>query len=123
MKVADWVRARLSRPVNGTDPSVAVYPLLQEASTHLEHEQYDDARKVLLQLMESRNSLEALGLIDWVLTALGSTWLLRERYSEEIEFWSEYIRRHPEDSAAHRERAAAHWYSGQLSETIRARST
>jgi tetratricopeptide (TPR) repeat protein len=119
MKFTDWVSMRLSRRSDGTGTQPDIYPLLQEASARLEDEQYDEARSVLLQLMESRSSLEALGLIDWVLTSLASTWLLRERYSEEIAFWSEYIGRYPGDSAAHRERGAAHWYSGRLVEAVR----
>jgi hypothetical protein len=49
--------------------------------------------------------------ISYALMSLGSTWLLTERYDDGISFFSEYISRYPEDSAAYCQRACALWYT------------
>jgi tetratricopeptide (TPR) repeat protein len=53
-------------------------------------------------------------LLDYVLMALDGTFLMQEKYDEEISFFSDYLGRYPRDSMAYCARAAAFWYSDQL---------
>jgi tetratricopeptide (TPR) repeat protein len=95
-----------------------VYQLLQEAYTHLQMEEYNKARPLLLQVIASRASIKDPTTINYVLMALDSTWLLTEQYEDGIAFFSGYIGRYPKDSAAYCGRAAALWYTGRLQEAI-----
>jgi hypothetical protein len=58
-----------------------VHQLLQEAHDHLRLGEYDKARAPL-------NEPET---ISYILTSLGATWLLTERYEDGIAFFSRYI--------------------------------
>jgi tetratricopeptide (TPR) repeat protein len=51
--------------------------------------------------------------------SLGSTWALTEKYEDAIAFFSEYLTRYPEDSAAYCGRAESLWCAGRLQEAIR----
>jgi len=97
---------------------VNLHGLLQEAHAHLQLEEYDKARAPLLQVLLARESIREPETIDYALMSLGSTWLLTEQYTDAIAFFSEYLSRHPEDSAAYRERASALWYAGRFEDAI-----
>jgi tetratricopeptide (TPR) repeat protein len=82
-------------------------------------EEYDEARASLLQAIMARDSINEPETISYVLLSLASTWLLTEQYEDGIAFFSEYVSRFPEDSAAYCGRAEALWYTGRLQEAIR----
>jgi tetratricopeptide (TPR) repeat protein len=95
-----------------------MYVLLQRAQAHLQFEEYDEARALLLQVTASRDSITDPNAIAYTLNALDTTWLLTERYEEGIAFFSEYISRHPEEPEAYSGRAASLWYSGRHRDAI-----
>jgi tetratricopeptide (TPR) repeat protein len=96
-----------------------VYQFLQEAHAQMRLEEYDKARDSLLQATGSRDSIDEPETISYALMSLASTWLLTEKYEDGIAFFSEYLSRYPEDSAAYCGRAEALWYKGRLQEAIR----
>jgi tetratricopeptide (TPR) repeat protein len=119
MNFQQWARKVLSR-LNSDDKAASkIYPLLNEAHVHLVAEDYDKARARLLQGLNFRDDLKDPAAIDYLLTSLGTTWLLTDRYEEGIAFFTGYIERYSSDSAAFCERAAARWYAGELEEAIR----
>jgi tetratricopeptide (TPR) repeat protein len=119
MKFLRWIEARLSPQGRKGESLNDVYQLLQEAYAHLRLEEYDKARAVLLRVIGSRDSISEPETISYILMSLASTWLLTEQYGDGIAFFSEYLSRYPEDSAAYCGRAEALWYTGRLQEAIR----
>jgi tetratricopeptide (TPR) repeat protein len=82
-------------------------------------EEYDKARAPLLQAIGSRDDINEPETISYILTSLGATWLLTERYEDGVAFFSRYIDRYSEDSEAYSGRAEALWYTGRLQDAIR----
>jgi len=82
-------------------------------------EEYDKARAPLLQAIRSRDNINEPDTISYILMSLGATWVLTEQYEDGMAFFSEYLSRYPEDSAAYCGRAEALWYAGRLQEAIR----
>jgi tetratricopeptide (TPR) repeat protein len=95
-----------------------LYLLLQRAHAHLQREEYDEARALLLQVTASRDSITDPNAIAYTLGALDTTWLFTERYEDGIAFFSDYIRRYPGEPEAYSGRAASLWYSGRHREAI-----
>jgi tetratricopeptide (TPR) repeat protein len=118
MKFLQWIKARLSPSSRKPESLNKVYRLLQEAHAHMRLEEYDKARASLLQAIGFRDSINEPETIGYLLMSLASTWLLTEQYEDGIAFFSEYLSRYPEDSAAYCGRAEALWYTGQLQEAI-----
>ena len=119
MKFPRWIGARLWSQGRKGDSHDDVYQVLQQAHAHLLLEEYDKARTLLLRVIGFRDSINDPETISYVLMSVGSTWLLTERYEDGVAFFSEYLRRYPEDSAAYRGRADALWYVGRFQEAIR----
>src|ERR1700730_11463023 len=119
MKFLRWIGKRLLRKSRKAESPSTVYRLLQEAYAHLRLEEYDKARAPLWERIGSRDSINESKTISYILTSLGSTWLLTEQFEDEIVFFSEYISRYPKDSPAYCERAGAFWYTGRLEEATR----
>jgi len=82
-------------------------------------EEYGKARAPLLEAIGFRDSVNEPETISYILMSLGSMWALTEKYEDAIAFFSDYLTRHPEDSAAYCGRAEALWYAGRLQEAIR----
>jgi tetratricopeptide (TPR) repeat protein len=118
MKFLQWIEAWWSPSRKKAEPHSAVYQLLQKAHAHMRLEEYDKARASLLQAIGFRDSINEPETIGYLLMSLASTWLLTEQYEDGIAFFSEYLSRYPEDSAAYCGRAEALWYTGQLQEAI-----
>jgi tetratricopeptide (TPR) repeat protein len=118
MRWLKWPRARLSR--NNTDPDFDSLLLLLLKSTHsdLELKNFGDARRRLLEALEYRGQIKDRVLIATVLNHLGATWWLQDQYREGIEFFSDYIRRHPEDAEAYSQRATMLWYAEEPQEAV-----
>jgi tetratricopeptide (TPR) repeat protein len=119
MKFLRWIRARLSPQPRKAESLNNVPQLLQDAHAHMRLEEYDKARPPLLQAIGSRDSINEPETISYILTSLGATWLLTERYEDGIAFFSGYIDRYSEDSEAYCGRAEALWYTGRLQDAIR----
>jgi tetratricopeptide (TPR) repeat protein len=119
MKFPKAFTKKLSRPGTEADSTANVYQLIHEAHDHLLSERYDRARAPLLRAVEFRGQLRDAAAIEYILASLDATWLFTERYQDAISFFSEYISRYPDDSAAYGGRAAALWYMGQLEEAVR----
>jgi len=119
MKFLRWIGARLSPQRTEAEFLYDVYPLLQEAHAHMLLEGYDKARAPLLQAIRSRDNINEPDTISYILMSLGATWALTEQYEDGMAFFSEYLSRYPEDSAAYCGRAEALWYAGRLQEAIR----
>ena len=119
MKFLRWIEARLSSQPRKRESLNDVHQLLQEAHDHLRMEEYDKARAPLLQAIGSRDDINEPETISYILTSLGATWLLTERYEDGVAFFSRYIDRYSEDSEAYSGRAEALWYTGRLQDAIR----
>jgi tetratricopeptide (TPR) repeat protein len=119
VKFLRWFGATASPQDKKAESLADVYQLLQKAQVHLQLEEYDLARALLLRAAEHRGRLQDAVAIGYILSGLDATWLFTERYEDAISFFSEYIGRYPQDSAAYAGRAAALWYMGRLQEAIR----
>jgi tetratricopeptide (TPR) repeat protein len=119
MKFPKVFTRKLSRSGSEAESTAIVYQLIHEAHAHLLSQQYDRARARLLQAVDSRDRLQDPAAIEYILTSLDATWLFTERYQDAISFFTEYISRYPDDSAAYGGRAAALWYTSQLQEAVR----
>jgi hypothetical protein len=85
---------RAGEHVLGVDCATgSVRGLLQGAHAHMKSEEYDKARAPLLQAIGSRDDINEPETISYILTSLGSTWLLTEPYGDGIAFFSKYIDR------------------------------
>jgi tetratricopeptide (TPR) repeat protein len=92
--------------------------MMNEAAMFIKDKQYAKACEVLLEAVKYRDQIGNPEAIHWILQSLGSTWLFREQFSEQVAFFSKYLDRHPGDSAAYHERAVALWYVGSLHESV-----
>ena len=119
MKFLRWIWEKLSRRRRKAESLSNIYQVLQEAHGHMQLGEYDRARASLKQAIASRESINEPETISYILMSLASTWLLTEQYEDGIAFFSEYLSRHAEDSAAYCGRAEALWYAGRLQEAIR----
>jgi len=96
-----------------------VYLLIHRAHTHLQLEEYERARSLLLEAIQYRESLDDPGATSFILSGLDATYLLTERFNDGIMFFSKYIARYPEDPDAYSGRAASLWYTGRFHDAIR----
>jgi len=119
MNFLRWIATKFSPRGSQAESDGDVYGLIRRAQTHLELDEYDDARTLLLQAIQSGGHFKDPTTIDYILKQLVATWLFTERYEDGIAVFSEYISSHPKDSAAYSGRAAAFWYAGRLQEAIR----
>jgi tetratricopeptide (TPR) repeat protein len=113
-----WLTSLFSRHRREDATGLQLYLLLQHAHAHLQLEEYDEARALLLQVIASRDSITDPSAIAYILNALDTTWLLTERYEDGIAFFSEYISRYPEEPDAYSGRADSLWYSGRHRDAI-----
>jgi len=93
--------------------------ILEQAVAHLQRQQYDKARPLLLTILKFRSHINDQNWLNYVLMSLGNTYLLTEEYEGGISFFSEYINLCPEDAGAYRERAALLWYTGHMRDSVR----
>lgn len=111
---------RVSRALFGSDhesqPISELYEMLNEAHAKLKVEDYSGAREILLKAAQFRPRIKDAPTTDWILGSLERTWLFQEQFDQQIEFFSNYVKRFPQDVSAYRARAAALWYSGRLNE-------
>ena len=91
---------------------------MYRAHEQLLQKNYDKARELSLRAMTVRDMIQDPAIADFFLSSLALTWLLADRYSEAISFFSEHFTRYPQDFTALRGRAAALWYLGKLREAI-----
>lgn len=115
-----WKRIadRLSRGGHPAVPTMDLQATLGEAYGFLKSEEYTKAREILLKTFELRDRIRDRATIDWILRSLEATWLFQDRFEEQIEFFSDYLRRYPSDSAAYAARAAALWYTDKLHDAV-----
>jgi tetratricopeptide (TPR) repeat protein len=114
MRFFRWISTKLSE----SDRTHRLASLLREGYARLKVEDYDKARATFLQTLEYRDELIKSGFLEYVLTALNATWVLKEEYDEGIAFFSEYIRRYGSEPGAHFGRGANLWYLGRLEEAL-----
>jgi tetratricopeptide (TPR) repeat protein len=119
MKLLRWLGEKLSPQRENVESPRNVPDLLQEAHALLVLQKYDEARAPLLKAIQFGDSINEPETINYILTSLGLTWILTERYEDGIAFYSEHISSHPKDPASYRERASLFWYNGQLEDAIR----
>jgi tetratricopeptide (TPR) repeat protein len=95
-----------------------LYKLVNQGFAQVKSEDYDKARSTFLQVLEFRDQMAGLELLDWVLISLESTWLFRDEYDGQVTFFSDYVRRYSGDAQAYCARADAFWYLGRLPEAV-----
>ena len=118
MDLLRWIRDKVAQDIRFHRPPKPWDLLVFNAHGYIKRQQYDQARVVLLKVLEFRDEMKDSATIDYVLTSLGGTWLFTEKYGEGIQFFSDYIDHYLEDAPAYRERASIQWYAGQLDEAI-----
>jgi tetratricopeptide (TPR) repeat protein len=119
MGLLKWIKARLPHDKTDHDFDSSLRFLLKGADSDLELKNFGDARRRLREALENREHIKDRVLLATVLNHLGATWWLQDQYREGIEFFSDYIRRHPEDAEAYSQRATMLWYAGQPQEAVR----
>src|SRR5580658_6784291 len=100
MRFVGWIKSLFSGQGREDASAPQWYLLLQRAHAHLQLEEYDEARALLLQVIAVRDSIADPNTIAYTLDALNTTWLFTERYEEGIVFFSVYISRYPENLEA-----------------------
>jgi tetratricopeptide (TPR) repeat protein len=118
MTFVGWIKSLFSGQGREDASTPQLYVLLQRAHAHLQREEYDEARALLLQVTASRDSITDPNAIAYTLDALDITWLFTERYDDAIAFFSEYTSRYPNEAEAFSGRANSLWYSGRFSDAI-----
>jgi tetratricopeptide (TPR) repeat protein len=121
MKLWRWISTRFSGLGNGRGPARSheqIVTLVRESYTQLRAEEYDKARATLQQVLQRRDALAALGLLEYVLLALTATFVAKEDYAAAIAFFSEYVEHNPSDAAAYCCRGDVFWYSGELERAL-----
>jgi tetratricopeptide (TPR) repeat protein len=114
VKFFDWLQGK-TKPTN---PAIRVQALIQEGYMALQSEDYEKASNAFVEVLRFRDILKSSPLLEWVLMALDSAYLLNERFEEEIMFFSEYLVRYPRDLSAFSGRAAAFWYLERRQQAI-----
>jgi tetratricopeptide (TPR) repeat protein len=118
MRFVGWIKSLFSGQGREDASAPQLYLLLQRAHAHLQLEEYDEARALLLQVTASRDSITDSNAIAYTLDALDVTWILTERYDDAIAFFSGYISRYPKEAEAYSGRADSFWYSGRFQDAI-----
>jgi tetratricopeptide (TPR) repeat protein len=85
--------------------------LIQSGFAALQGGQYQSARAAFSEALQFRDSLKGTHVLDWLLTALSSAYLMDEKFEEAVIFFSDYLRRYPGDLGAYSARATALWYA------------
>jgi tetratricopeptide (TPR) repeat protein len=118
MSLLKWLKARLSHNKTDRDFDSLVLFLLNGAHSDLELKHFGDARRQLFEALEHRGEIRDRVLIVTVLNHLGASWWLQDQYREGIEYFSDYIRRYPEEAEAYSQRATLLWYAGEPQEAV-----
>lgn len=84
--------------------------LIQSGFAALQAEQYESARAAFSEALQFRDRFKGTQVSDWLLIALHSAYLLDEKFEDEIIFFSDYIKRYPDDVLANCARGTAFWY-------------
>jgi tetratricopeptide (TPR) repeat protein len=113
------IRSLLSPRKKIADFQANLNQQIHEASGLISSGKYDEARILLLRVIAERERITNTKVIDYILSALGSTWLYTGKYEDGISFFSGYIDRYPRDAMAHAARANLFWYVGKLQEAVR----
>src|SRR5271155_1896263 len=119
MGLLKWLKARLSHNEADHDFDSSLRFLVRGAHSDLELKNFGDARRRLREALENREQIKDHALLVIVLNHLGATWWLQDQYREGIEFFSDYIRRYPEDAEAYSQRATLLWCAGEPQEAVR----
>jgi tetratricopeptide (TPR) repeat protein len=85
--------------------------LIKNGFTAYQSREYEKAATAFSEALQFRDILKGSSVLDWLLWALQSAYLLDERFDEAIMFFSGYLSRHPGDTAAYSGRATAFWYA------------
>jgi tetratricopeptide (TPR) repeat protein len=114
-----WLRALLSHNKTGSDFDQSLRFLLKGAHSDLELKNFGEARRRLLETLEYREQIKDRSLLVDVLNHLGATWWLQDQQHDEgTKFFSDYIRRYPEEAEAYSQRATILWYAGKPEEAV-----
>ena len=114
-----WLKTQLSHDKTGTDIDQSVRFLLKGAQSDLELKNFGEARRRLLELLEYREQVRDRSLLVVVLNHLGATWWLQDQQHDEgRRFFSDYIRRYPEEAEAYSQRATILWYAGKPEDAV-----
>lgn len=119
MRLLNWRKARSSRDRTEDNFESSLPSLLNGAFTDVQLKNFGAARSRLLDALRHRSEIKERALVRFILLCLGQTWSLQEQYREGIEFFSDYIGRHPDDAEAYTQRATMLWYSDQPDEAVR----
>lgn len=119
MSLWETIRKRLLGGNAEAEPNTNLGARLNEAYILIQSREYENARRILLAIVDSQESIRDTATHNWIIDSLAVTWLSQEQFSEQIKFASDYLSRYPDDYLGYRTRAEAFWYDGQLSQAIR----
>jgi tetratricopeptide (TPR) repeat protein len=106
----------LSKPrdIWRTDP----YELTWKVHAALSAGNFPAARDAATIALSRRSEFTDPGVVEFLLDAVGSSWLHTGDYAAGIAYFDECIRAYPNDAAAYRIRAALRWYNDQLDAAV-----
>lgn len=80
---------------------------------------FDGARIILVNALDSKKEITSPALLKQLLRHLYSTWHWQERNAEAVTLFDSYIAQAPDDGFAYMCRASAFWQAGALDEAVR----
>lgn len=79
-RIALWFSRR-----EDADSPQRLYLILQRAHAHLQLEEYDSARALLLEVIASRHAISDPNAVAYTLNALDATYIFTEQYKEQYQ--------------------------------------
>ena len=107
-------------PSTGDSPQAAnpIFQALVAAHERLMANDTAGAEKLSQQALKDAQAGPDRGLIEYALELLSFVWMTDETNQKGIEFFSEFLRFHPDDATALHSRGIHLWYSGRPDEAI-----
>jgi tetratricopeptide (TPR) repeat protein len=119
MKLRQWIRENLFGASVKFAVLTEIASLADVAVARFQQKDYEGARESLLRALQLRDSQTDATTVEFLLAALGASWLYTDKYDDAIAFFSGYLKQYPLEARAYGMRGAAMWYSDRLEESLR----
>jgi len=108
-----WLEWLLPSARGKFDPDRDVRLLAIAAYADLNLKNYEAARERAFEVLKRADEIADRALLECAFSYVNFSWLCADQCAESVKFFSDYIERHPNESAAYHQRAIALWYFGQ----------